>query len=105
MSFWRRRGSLAASVSRHVVEAERRAKPLEAPIAPGTRVTVGPATTAGEAYYLPKSDRYEPARAEELDGLEGDGWTVVAVDWDVARLRHDDGHEVVGVQRSRLRRV
>ncbi len=82
-----------------------RAKPLEAPIAPGTRVTVGPVAAHGEAYYLTKSDRYEPECPAQLDGLEGDGWTVVAVDWDVARLRHDGGHEVVGVARSRLRRA
>ena len=103
MSFWRRRGSLAASVSRHVVEAERRAKPLEAPIAAGTRVTVGPVHSPSTPRPDWQGALPQACEAPMTDGSEGRG-EILAVDFDMASVRLDDGRTVLGVRRYRLRR-
>lgn len=79
------------------------AKPVEAPLAVGSRVVVGPVHSPSTPRPDWQGALPQACEAPLVDGNEGCG-VVEALDFDAARVKLDDGRTVLGVRRYRLRR-
>ena len=79
------------------------AKPVEAPLAVGSRVVVGPVHSPSTPRPDWQGALPQACEATLVDGSEGPG-EILAIDFDVASVRLDDGRTVLGIRRYRLRR-